>query len=141
MSQPLDWRQFIDEDNNFELPSYIYKVILLLMKHSLDMGTLLSTDKARLRAYKEQTKSIFKAQWLEVAQALESFEIIVPCSCKNDDFCSICGGSRYRLNSTLSPTEMREISYVVGGDEFDPILAQKLQRGLEKAMKELNLNG
>jgi len=135
MGRALDWRTYVDEHGDFELATYLYRVILSLMKHSLDMGTLLSTDPVRLRAYKEQTKSIFKSQWLEVAQALESFDIIVPCGCSPDEYCKICGGSRYRLNSALSPDELREISMVVS-DDGDPELARKLQEGLTRALRE-----
>lgn len=138
MTKPLDWRQYINEEGDFELASYLYKVVLHLMKHSLDMGTLLSTDSARLRAYKEQTKSAFKSQWLEIAQALESFDIIVPCICDPEEYCKICSGSRYRLNSALSPDQMREISLVLGGEDVDPALARKLDEGLSKALNEVN---
>jgi len=136
VSRSSDWRDYVDNNGDFELAAYLYRVILGLMKNSLDMGTLLSTDPARLRAYKEQTKSIFKSQWLEVAQALESFEIIVPCGCSPEEYCKICGGSRYRLNSALSPDQLREIAVVVGDD--DPKLQQKLQEGLDRAMREIS---
>lgn len=138
MAKPLDWQQYVNEDGDFELPSYLYKVILALMKHSLDMGTLLSTDQARLRAYKEQTKSTFKSQWLEIAQALESFDIIVPCVCDPDEYCKICSGSRYRLNAALSPDQMREISMVLNGESSNPEVARKLEEGLQKVLKEVN---
>lgn len=135
MGRALHWKEYIDPSGDFELARYLYAVILGLMKNSLDMGTLLSTDQARLRAYKEQTKSIFKSQWLEVAQALESFDIIVPCGCASEEFCKPCGGSRYRLNSALSPDEMREISMVTG-EGADPELQRKLEQGLLHALAQ-----
>lgn len=137
MSMPLDWRGYVNEQGDFELASYLYEVILSLMKHSLDMGTLLSTDSVRLRAYKEQVKSTFKGQWYELAQALESFEIIVPCICSQDEFCRICGGSRYRLNSALSADEIREIATVINRDSSDPELAAKLKAGLDQVLAQI----
>lgn len=136
MTRGLDWRQYVNEEGDFELPAYLYKCINDLMKASLDMGTLLSTDQARLRAFKEQTKSVFKNRWLEVAQALEAFEIIVPCGCPSNEYCRICGGARYRLNGALSPDELREISIVVAPGNNGKIAAQ-LEEGLHKALKEI----
>ena len=129
------WTDYVDENGDFNLPMYLYRTINSLMKCSLDFGTLLSTDPARLRAYKEQTKNVFKNRWLEVAQALEAFDIIVPCGCPVNDYCRICGGARYRLNSALSPDEMREIAVVVGAGG-DPKLQNKLKEGLKKALEE-----
>lgn len=136
MSRNIDWRSYVDANGDFELASYLYRVISDLMKQSLDMGTLLSNDSAKLRAFKEQTKHIFKNRWLEVAQALESFDIIVPCGCPANEYCKVCGGSRYRLNSALSPDQMREIAVVVGPNA-DSEVAKKLQAGLERALNEL----
>jgi len=136
LSKPIDWRDYVDKAGDFELASYLYTVILSLMKTSLDMGTMLSSDSARLRAYKEQIKSNFKGQWLEIAQALESFDIIVPCGCSTDDYCRICRGSRYRLNAALAPDEIREIALALS-DTDDPELARKLQDGLDLAMRQV----
>lgn len=137
MSKKLEWRSYVTSEGDFELPTYLYSVITDLMKQSLDMGTLLSNDAAKLRAYKEQTKTIFKKRWLEIAQALEFFDIIVPCGCPIQEYCRLCGGSRYRLNASLSPDEMREIAVVVAPIN-NPELAKKLEKGLEKAMQELD---
>jgi hypothetical protein len=106
------------------------------MKQSLDLGTLLSDDKGKLRAYKEQVKGVFKRRWMEVAQALEFFDIIVPCQCMMDEFCQVCGGSRYVLNALLSPEQMREVGIVFSADA-DAELAEKLQAGLIKALHEI----
>lgn len=133
-----NWREYIDESGDFELAQYLYTCILDLMKNALDMGTLLSTDPVRLRAFKEQIKSIFKSRWLEVAQALEYFDIIVPCGCSTE-YCKICGGSRYRLNTALSPDELREIAVVVG--DADPKIQAMLEEGLARALEEVKANG
>lgn len=137
MSKNLGWQSFIDEKGDFELPNYLFSVNNDLMKHALDLGTLLSEDTNKLRAYKEQIKKIFKKRWLEMAQALEFFDLVIPCVCSLKDYCDICGGSRYRLNSALTPDQMQEIGafYAVGQD-ID--IAEKLQKGLIKAIKEVN---
>lgn len=136
MSRSLDWRNYVNEFGDFELPNYLYQINKELMKQSLDLGTLLSDDKIKLRAYKEQVKTIFKRRWMELAQALEFFDIIVPCQCSLDEFCDVCGGSRYVLNALLSPEQMREIGIVFSADA-DAELAEKLQAGLTKALKEI----
>ena len=55
-----DWKNFININGDFELPNFLYRTINDLMKQALDMGTLLSDDPYKLRAYKEQTKKLFK---------------------------------------------------------------------------------
>lgn len=137
MANKGGWKNYVDVSGDFELAAYIYDSIIDLMKTALDLGTLLSSDQARLRAYKEQIKGTFKGRWLEIAQALESFDIIVPCGCPTDEYCPICKGSRYRLNDVLSPDELREISVVVGKNTDDPKLTQKLEEGLARALKEV----
>jgi hypothetical protein len=67
-----NWKTFINENDDFELPNFLYRTIMDLMKQSLDMGTLLSNDQQKLRAYKEQTKKLFKNKWFEIAKALEA---------------------------------------------------------------------
>ena len=51
-----DWKKFTDVNGDFQLANFLYKSINDLMKQSLDMGTLLSNDQQKLRAYKEQIK-------------------------------------------------------------------------------------
>jgi hypothetical protein len=135
MSRSTDWRDYVDDESNFQLAQYLYFVNLDLMKNALDMGTLLSTDSVRLRAYKEQIKSYFKNRWLEIAEALEDFDVITPCGCTNE-YCTICGGSRYRLNGALSSADIRKISVVVD-PEKDSRIRDQLVRGLEDALEEV----
>lgn len=131
-----DWRDHIDANGDFALPAYLFKVNNNLMKETLDLGVLLSQDAQKLRAFKEQVKKSFKKRWLELAQALEFFDLIVPCSCRPTDFCEVCSGSRFILNSVLSPDKMREVGMAIGaGQNAD--LADKLQKGLLKALKEI----
>lgn len=141
MSKNIDWEDFIDDSGDFELAAYLYQSNLRLMKSALDLGTLLSSDSTRLRAYKEQIKQIFKAQWKNTAQALESFGIIEPCIC-TDEFCRICKGSRYRLGVTLGADEIQEFSMVVTSkEEHDPEIQKILTQGMEKAVRELKEAG
>lgn len=136
MPRDIDWRNYVDNKGDFELASYLFRVINDLMKNALDMGTLLSSDPAKLRAFKDQTKSIFKKRWIEVAQSLEAFDIIVPCGCPPHEYCKVCGGSRYRLNAALSPDTMREIALVTGPGTNGET-QRKLQQGLAKALNEV----
>jgi hypothetical protein len=131
-----NWQDYIDKNGDFELPSYLYRLNNDLMKETLDLGVLLSQDNQKLRAYKEQVKKTFKKRWLELAQALEFFDLIIPCVCRANDFCEICGGSRYVLHSAISPDQLREVA-VVFGVEQDVALAEKLQKGLMKALKDV----
>ena len=128
MSIRLDWRLYVNENGDFELSKYLYNMINSLMKNSLDFGTLLSDDNVKLRAYKEQTKSTFKKQWLEVAQALESFDIITPCGCPFNLYCEVCGGSRYKMNDAITADRMREISMVIAPG-YGAEIAERLDDG------------
>lgn len=140
MSRGLDWRMYVNKSGDFELANYIYRVLNDLMKQALDMGTLLSNDEAKLRAFKDQTKQAFKKRWVEVAQALEAFDIIVPCGCPPHEYCKVCGGSRYRLNEALTPDMMREVAFVTAPGTNGE-LQHKLEIGLQKALSEVEGRG
>ena len=58
-----EWKKYVDANGNFQLANFIYRTLNDLMKNSLDMGTLLSSDQQKLRAYKEQTKKVFKSKY------------------------------------------------------------------------------
>jgi len=134
-----DWKVFINENGDFELPNFIYKTITDLMKQTLDMGTLLSSDPAKLRAYKEQTKKAFKSRWYEIAKALEFFNIIDPCICAADEkevYCEVCKGARYIINSTLTADQMREVGlFTNAGTNVEVV--EKLQKGLNQILMDL----
>ena len=134
-----DWTVFINENGDFELPNFIYKTITDLMKQTLDMGTLLSSDPAKLRAYKEQTKKAFKSRWYEIAKALEFFNIIDPCICAADEkevYCEVCKGARYIINSTLTADQMREVGlFTNAGTNVEVV--EKLQKGLNQILMDL----
>jgi hypothetical protein len=131
-----DWKSFINKNGDFELANFLYKTINNLMKQSLDMGTLLSNDQAKLRAYKEQTKKVFKQKWFEVAQALEFFGIIEQCTCyteEKESYCEICKGSRYVSTSILSADEMSEVGVFTNAGHSVEII-EKLQKGLVEVL-------
>jgi len=131
-----DWKNYINENGDFELPNFLYKTINDLMKQSLDMGTLLSSDQHKLRAYKEQTKKVFKQKWFEVAQALEFFGIIEQCTCYSEEresYCEVCKGSRYVSTSIISADEMSEVGVFTNAGHSVEII-EKLQKGLVEVL-------
>lgn len=134
-----DWKNFINENGDFELPNFLYKTITDLMKQTLDMGTLLSSDQQKLRAYKEQTKKAFKARWYEIAKALEFFNIIDPCICATDEkeiYCDICKGARYIISSTLTADEMQEVGVFTNAG-INVEIIEKLQKSLNQILTDL----
>jgi hypothetical protein len=134
-----DWKMYLNKNGDFELANFLYKTINTLMKQSLDMGTLLSNDQAKLRAYKEQTKKVFKQKWFEVAKALEHFGIIEQCSCYYDEketYCEVCKGARYITSSMLTADEMREVGVFTNAGQNAEIVA-KLQKGLQEVLSNL----
>ena len=133
-----DWKNYIDKNGNFQLANFLYKSINELMKHSLDMGTLLSNDSQKLRAYKEQTKKLFKNKWYEIAKALEAFSIIDPCICSTQEketYCDVCKGARYIINSTLTPDQMREVGLFTNAGTTSEIIS-KLQKSLNEILSD-----
>lgn len=131
------WRDYVDDNGDFELPHYLYTVNKNLMKEVLDIGTMLSTDATKLRAFKEHVKKLFKNRWMEIADALEFFDMVVPCVCSPTEYCEECGGSRYLLNEAVSPDRLREINVILGFDD-DSELVEKLSAGLRKALREVD---
>jgi hypothetical protein len=131
-----DWRSYVNDNGDFELPNYVHRVIWDLMKFSLDMGEILSTDDRKLRAYKENVKRTFKSRWYDIAQALEEFDIVEKCGCSTHDYCDVCGGSRYLLSSWIGPDNLHQISLVIGAEDKKEI-SDKLQRGLATALREV----
>jgi hypothetical protein len=125
---------FLDKNGNFQLANYLYRTINELMKHSLDMGTLLSDDQAKLRAYKEQTKKLFKGKWHDVAEMLEFYSLIKKCSCSNfgkETYCEICKGARYIVTDFLSADEIHEFGTFINSAN------QEIKEKLHKSLMEL----
>jgi hypothetical protein len=133
MGKTNEWHKYMDTSGNFEFPRYLYRTISDLMKMNLDLGTLVCNDPSKLRAYKERVKSSYKEKWLDLASVLEFFEMIQRCVCREDEFCKICGGSRYLLSETLTADEIKQISFAVSPLASNDI-SEKLQKGLEKAI-------
>jgi hypothetical protein len=134
-----DWKNYINDNGDFELPNYLYKTINDLMKQALDMGTLLSSDQYKLRAYKEQTKKLFKSKWFDIAESLEFFGIIEKCGCFShgkDFYCEVCKGARYIPTAVLTPDEMREIGVFIGADQ-NIALIEKLQKSVSEVIRTL----
>lgn len=135
-----EWKKYVDSNGNFQLANFIYRTLNDLMKNSLDMGTLLSSDQQKLRAYKEQTKKLFKIKWNEIAQYLEFSDIIEKCECtlnNRETYCDICKGARYKTASYLSINEIQEIGTFMNVAKNSDI-ADKLQKGLMKALNDLS---
>lgn len=132
----MEWRKYVNEAGELELPTYLYQMINSLMKRSLDYGTLLSDDPKKLRAYKERVKETFKAEWLILAEAFEVFDLITPCLCYGTHtYCEVCRGSRYQINHAISPDLTREIVTFTNTESSE--LNERLRKGLEKALKEV----
>ena len=106
-----------------------------LMKQSLDLGTLLSDDPAKLRAYKEQIKKEFKNKWFNIAEALEQVGVLVECVCARDEFCKLCGGSRFKLNEELTSHKIQEIGYAFGSNINEEAIAE-LNQAMDKLVKD-----
>lgn len=133
-----NWKMYINDNDDFEMPNFLYRTIMELMKQSLDMGTLLSSDQQKLRAYKEQTKKLFKNKWYEIAKALEAFSIIDPCICSMEEkeiYCDLCKGARYIINSSLTPDEMREVGLITNAGMNAEIIG-KLQKSLNEILSQ-----
>lgn len=137
MTTTIDWRKYVNQAGDFEMPTYFYKMIMSLMKQVLDLGVMLSNDPNKTRAFKERIKSDFKAEWMALAEALEFFDIIVRCECfGTNEFCTICNGSRYQLNAALQPAKMQEIAFFTAVP--DEAISKKLEKGLQEAIKHLD---
>lgn len=134
-----DWKNYIDQNGDFQLANFLYKSINELMKNALDMGTLLSNDAHKLRAYKEQTKKLFKNKWFDIANCLESFDVIEKCICfseTKENYCEICKGARYKISSYLSADEIKDVSIFLNAAQ-DTEVQEKLQKRLKKLLEEM----
>lgn len=133
MNRNID--KFINAKGDFEFPNFLYYNFNSLMKSILDLGTLACSDDRQLRAFKETVKKNFKAKWQEVANLLEEFDFITPCTCSDTEYCTICGGSRFVTNELFNADEIEE-NVVMLGKEVDPKVVANLKAGLSKAKEE-----
>lgn len=129
-----DVTKYVNNNGDLEFPKYLYKSLNDLMKHNLDLGTLVTENPQKLRAYKEMVKSSFKQKWLEIAAQLCDFGLIEPCVCKEKEFCSICGGSRYLLDNAMFDADVIRHQPINNDDKE---MRNRLEVGLEKALEEI----
>lgn len=135
-----DWKKYTDVNGDFQLANFLYKSINDLMKHSLDMGTLLSNDAHKLRAYKEQTKKLFKNKWFEIANCLEFFDVIEKCVCYSETqelYCDVCKGSRYKISHFFTADDIKEVGVFYNAAQ-NVELAEQIQKKLMLALDELS---
>lgn len=127
MSKKIHWKDFVNQQNDFQLSTYVYLSINQMMKNSLDLGTLLSDDPQKLRAFKEQVKKAHKETWSDIAEAFEFLGIIRRCICNTAEYCEICKGSRY------VPTDSVNADVVTTQETF---LAAGVDNNRRKAIEE-----
>lgn len=121
----------INPKGYIEFPSFIYDLLMSLMKETLDLGTLLSSDSNKMRAFKERTKSSYRKAWLDTASLLAEFGMITPCICNEKDFCKICGGSRYILAEDLTTDINTAVTTVISKNSSE-VIEQKLRENMVK---------
>lgn len=127
--------KYVNSQGDFELPNFLHHRINTLMKSTLDLGNLACSDANQLRAFKETVKRDFKAAWKEIAKLLEKFDWISPCTCSDNEYCRICGGSRFVTNNILNSDVIEETG-IVFAEDADEELRKKLAEGHAKAMKD-----
>jgi hypothetical protein len=130
-----DLSKYVNAYGDFELPNFLHHRFNTLMKSTLDLGNLACSDANQLRAFKETVKRNFKTQWLEIAKLLEAYDWISPCSCSDNDYCRICGGSRFVTNNILNSDVIDETAEVYSQDPEDD-LVKKLREGHNKAIRD-----
>lgn len=114
-----DLEKFLDWNGNISIPYYLYRMIMALMKESLDLGTLLSDDQAKLRAYKERVKNVYHQEWKKLASIFEEMGLIEPCGCDVRKKCDICKGSRYVTSSFLNADRIIEHNVILASKDDD----------------------
>lgn len=121
--------EYIDEEE-FNIVKFIYMNINQSMKYALDLGTMVSTDPQKLRAFKEQIKKNARFQWEEIGRALVYLGLADECQCKRGDYCTICSGSRFVMSSLISSS-----SYVDHGLVTAATLNPDQVKIVEEALK------
>jgi hypothetical protein len=130
-----DLHKYVNAHGDFELPNFLHHRFNSLMKSTLDLGNLACTEPNQLRAFKETVKKNFKSSWNEIAKLLEEYDFITPCTCLENEYCTICGGSRFLTNNLLNSDVIQE-DYVVSLEGADEELKRKLVEGHQKALEE-----
>lgn len=130
-----DLHRYVNTKGDFELPNFLHHRFNSLMKTVLDLGNLACTDQNQLRAFKETVKKNFKGTWQDIAKLLEEYDFITPCTCAENEYCTLCGGSRFLTNNILNSDYIEE-NVVVSIEGADPVLKRKLNEGHSKAIME-----
>lgn len=127
--------RYVNNKGDFELPNFLHHRVNSLMKTILDLGNLACTEPNQLRAFKETVKKNFKSTWTDIAKLLEDYNFITPCTCAENEYCTICGGSRFVTNNILNSDYIQEdvIVSIAGADEE---LKRRLSEGHAKALRE-----
>lgn len=126
--------KYIDSNGDLNLTKFLHSVIWDLMKYALDTGTMLSEDESKLRAFKEQTRNTFKGKWSELLDTLMAFDLVTPCSCSPDEYCEICGGTRFVLPAYASPDKIREVASFVSDGKLSERKAEELEQKLQEVI-------
>jgi hypothetical protein len=125
----------LSESDNFNIVKFIYMLLNDSMKYALDMGTLLSDDPQKLRAYKEQIKKNSKGNWDKLGAALVNIGIADDCICSRGEYCQVCGGSRFVMSSLVSSTEIVEHVMAISGSITSEAEKQAVAEGLMSPYK------
>ena len=126
-----------------ELPKFLYRTLVSVMKETLDLGTLVCHNAKEERAFKERTKAAHRKAWKEIADMLLDLGIVTSCICRDDEYCEICGGSRYVLddNTFISNADTTTVALNMRANVNDDMQAQ-LRVGLHRALEQVNrMNG
>lgn len=134
-------KRYVNAKGDFEFPNFLHHTFNTLMKATLDLGNLACTDANQLRAFKETVKKNFKQTWYGIAGCLEEYDLISPCTCLENEYCTICGGSRFVSNSIFNSDVMDEAISIVGQGSDKNEIQKKLAEGLVRALKEAKAIG
>lgn len=124
-------------DDSYNLIKFLYTNVNNSMKYALDMGTLLSNDPQKLRAFKEQVKKKSREQWDAIGRVLEGLGLAEKCTfCKKGEFCHHCGGARYVTSVLLDSPTFTESGIAVTATKPDDI--EKMIKHLTKQNQSAN---
>ena len=119
------------KNDEFNIVKFMYLNINASMKHALDLGTMVSDDPQKLRAYKEQIKKNARKQWDELGRALVYLGLADECICSQGDYCTICSGSRFVMSSLLASD-----SYVESGMATSITLDEQQAQGVVETLNK-----
>ncbi len=103
-----------EEYDEFNIVKYIHNNINNSMKYALDLGTMLSDDPKKLRAFKEQIKKHSRQQWEAIGKALVYLDLAYECICSPGQYCTACSGARYVMSTLIDSDHWVEEGMVIG---------------------------